>query len=464
VKPGAPERAISPPSGTTSTRVPPTSTVLDLLRLLAGLAGAAARGPRSFDPNRVLHDWMKDLTLRYRSPNLFLNLIAMRMLLVTDREVSRHILDAYPRRTGYTAGTPKRKGMSYLAPQALTIADGEVWGRLRPFNERVLCTGRPHDYQRVFLAQVRRAFSVPVRSLEDISAGMGRAMLGIVFGEGVAPDSLVADIRVLFGLVQSPVKRRLHGRRERQRVELLYANFRRAWQTNGEGEHPTLLGIAQGAGGGESVETLLQQIPHWMFTFSGSGADLLGRGLAMVGSRPDILTRVRQEIAAAGPLDDPASIDRLRYLEACLLEAARLFPPVTRTFHRAASDDAVAGVRIPAGTEILQVFSLTQRDTTSDRTADAFQPERWLMPASRAEAAYPNLFLSGARRCPGRDLILFVCKAAAAQLLQDAGIVMRSADLASDPVPFTFPAKRLRFETVPQRPVSGTQEVPAPLR
>jgi hypothetical protein len=156
--------------------------VLDLLRLVGGVLRALARGPGSFEPDRVLHDWMKDLTLRYRSANLFLNLIAMRMLLVTDREVSRHILAAYPRSTGYTAGTLKRKGMSYLAPRALTIVDGDAWGRLRPFNEQVLCTGRPHDYQRVFLARVRRAFSASVGTLEDIREGMGRAMLGIVFG------------------------------------------------------------------------------------------------------------------------------------------------------------------------------------------------------------------------------------------------------------------------------------------
>ena len=101
----------------------------------------------------------------------------------------------------------------------------------------------------------------------------------------------------------------------------------------------------------------------------------------------------------------------------------------------------------------------------ADRTADVFQPERWLGSGSRAEAVYPNLFLSGARRCPGRDLILFVCKAAAAQLLQDAGLVVRSAELASDPVPFSFPVKRLWFERA-ERPEGreDTQAGPAPAR
>ena len=95
------------------------------------------------------------------------------------------------------------------------------------------------------------------------------------------------------------------------------------------------------------------------------------------------------------------------------------------------------------------MFSLTQRDTDADPTADAFQPERWLIPAMRAEAVYPNLFLSGARRCPGRDLILFVCKGAAAKLLLETGLRVSSPDLVRDPAPFSFPSKTLRFETAP---------------
>jgi len=59
---------------------------------------------------------------------------------------------------------------------------------------------------------------------------------------------------------------------------------------------------------------------------------------------------------------------------------------------------------------------------------------------------YPNLFLSGARRCPGRDLIVFVCKGAAAQLLH-AGLVVGARSLGADPVPFSFPAKSLEFRT-----------------
>jgi cytochrome P450 len=424
----------------------PGTDATDLCRLAARAAWAVLRRPTSFDAGLVLHDWLKQMTLRHRSPNVRLNLPTLPMLLVTERELSRHILAACPRRTGYTAGTLKRKGMSFLAPQALTIAEDAAWDRLRPFNERVLCSGRPHDFQRAFLGQVRRGFEASVGSMEQVRESMGRAMLGIVFGDGVAPARLVADIRELFGLVQNPVKRGLRGARGRRRVTALYDSLREAWHGANGAATPSLLTLARGAAGSEDVERLLQEGPHWMFTFTGSGDDLLSRGLALIGSRPGALARAREEVASAGPLDDPASIDSLRYLETCLLESARLFPPVRFTIHRAPAGDATLNPRIPPETEILQVFSLTQRDRASDPTADEFRPERWLEDTPRAEAAYPNLFLSGARRCPGRDLILFVCKGAAAHLLHEAGLVVRCAELSSDPLPFSFPAKQLRFE------------------
>lgn len=423
----------------------PASGLFDLCRLGSRLVWAVVRAPRSFDLSLVLHDWMKDLTVRYRSANVVLNLGAVRLLLVTDRDVSRHILAGYPRSTGYVAGTLKRKAMTYLAPQALTIADDGAWEQLRPFNERVLCTGRPHDFQPVFLQHVRRAFAVPVATVEDIRERMGGAMLGIVFGEDVVPDRLAADIRVLFGLVQSPLKRMLRGARERRRLAALYDSLRQAWQQRDGAARASLLAIAREAGGDVSSDALLQQMPHWMFTFSGSGADLLARGLALIGSRSEVLARARQEIAGAGRLDAPPSIDGLRYLEACLLEAARLFPPVSRTFHRAPVGDMVMGTRIPPGTEIIHVFSLTQRDRAADPTADDFRPERWLDTAAQASAAYPNLFLSGARHCPGRELILFVCKGAGAMLLADSGLTAQCDVLARDPLPLAFPEKLVRF-------------------
>ena len=434
----------------------PTTGLLDVGRLLWSLLWAL-RKPWAFDPGLVLHNWLKGLIVRYRNDNVVLNLIVTRLLLVTDPDLSRHILAEPPSSTGFTAGRLKVKAMSYLAPQALTIADNEAWRKLRPFNEQVLATGRPHDLQVVFLQRVRDEFRSPIHSIDDIRDAMGRAMLSIVFGQGVAPDHLAVDIRILFDLVQKPLRRLLRGGKERRRVDGLYDAIRKAWDRN-KADSRSLLGMAHRAGGQE-LDTYLQQVPHWMFTFSGSASDLLSRGLTLIGSRPEVGRRVAAEIAAAGPLDDPATINRLRYLEACLLEGARLFPPVTRTFHRAPEGDTALG--IPPGIEIVQVFSLTQRDVLQDVTANDYDPDRWFAAAGRAQAIYPNLFLSGARACPGRDLILFICKAAGAHLMSEAGLTISSDLLARDPLPFSFPARRLSFAV---RTSSGTPPAPASAR
>ena len=150
---------------------------------------------------------------------------------------------------------------------------------------------------------------------------MGRVMLGVVFGDNAAPSHLVEDIQVLFGYVQSPLRRMILGRREKGRYERFYGALRQLWQETQGSQHPSLLATAHHAaqGGNYDEEQLVQQIPHWMFTFTGSGSDLLTRTLAMVASRPEERDKVLQEITAKGGLDPAANIEQLDYLEACLL-------------------------------------------------------------------------------------------------------------------------------------------------
>ena len=144
-------------------------------------------------------------------------------------------------------------------------------------------------------------------------------------------------------------------------------------------------------------------------------------------------------------LDEAATVDDLPYLEACMLEAGRLYPPAPQTGHRAARPDRFNGTEIPAGTELLQVFAFNNRDRLRDPWANHFRPERWLDPKDPAHRIYPNLFLSGARACPGRELILVIDKAALATLLHDAAMSSKKSVLSSDPLPFSFPGAGLRF-------------------
>jgi cytochrome P450 len=422
----------------------PKTRLTDLARLIRILVRTRAR---KGDAGEALVAWLRGLGERYRSPNFFIDLIVRRVLFVSDPNLSAHVLAKPPSTDAFVAGTTKRKAMSFLAPHALTILQGDEWRAYRAYNEEVLQTARPHSYRPAILAQVEKAFGQPTNGIDDIRRRMGQVMLGAVFGEGNAPEHLVDEIQELFAEVG--IRTALFGSRKTALRSRFRDELRRLWQSGAGATQPTLLALAHSAV--EKIETpfrreeiVIDQIPHWMFTFTNSGSDLLARSLAMIRARPDSFLKVRREIESVGNLSKPESIDALQYLEACIMEAGRLYPPVVQTAHRAAQTDSFEGRPIPAGTEIVQYFPLGNRDRALDQFADHFRPERWLNPEDPVHKHAPNLFLSGARACPGRTLILFIEKAAIAMQLRRESIQAKHSILTDDPLPFSFPRRCLQ--------------------
>ena len=427
----------------------PSTGFGDLLRLLGHFAWDHAGGPRSFDSSLVFQDWLEDLCRRAGSENVVLNFYFKQLLAVTGRELSEHILAQMPDVGGYVEGRTKARAMSFLAPEALTITHGEQWQRLRRFNEATLQADQADSRMQFILDGISSAFSEPVADIGDIRKCMATTMLAVVFGNGRAPTHLAEDVQTLFAYVQNPGRRFLLGWTQAGRRKQFYEGLRRLWKETPASGPPSLIAVAKGMSRDAQLneEELLQQIPHWMFTFTGSGTGLLSRTLGIVASRDDVYERASAEVQEQGSAGRASAIMSMEYLESCLLETCRLYPPVTRTLHVAPRGDAFNGVRIPAGLEILHFFTASQRDLSVDATANDFRPERWMEPGSSARAIYPGLFLGGARDCPGKDLILFVCKAAMSILLQGGRVRSESPALSQDPMPRSFPESGLRLIT-----------------
>lgn len=421
----------------------PTTTLVDLMRLAGGITGEIIRHPLSFSVRTPFRSWLRRAAQRRGSENLVLNFGVKRILLVGGKDLSKGILDAYPKPDGITMGEMKRKGMSVLAPHALTISDGPEWERLRAFNEGALEAGRPHKFEHDFVEHVLAAFNAPIRDIDGIRAAMARSMLGVVFG-GRAPPSVADDVQALFELVQNPIKRVIKARSARRRRERLYATLRNLWRDPSAARTASLLTAAHGAAtAGSAIDetVLLEQVPHWMFTFTGSGTDLVARALTLILSDPGARQKVKAELERAGPLEDPATIDGLTYLEACLVEGAHLFPPVTRTFHSAPNGASVDGVVIPPRMEVLHSFPLISG--TDDTEVRRFRPERWLERAKDPAGFDP--FLGGARHCPGRSIIMHVSKAALAAMIGRQRLSLDGVILKTDSLPAEFPRRGVRF-------------------
>jgi len=421
----------------------PKTGALDLLKLLGSVGWrwvrrwVRRRGSFAFGP--VFLAWYRDAARRHGSANLRVGIGSKRLLLVGDRGVAEHVLRPVPGVEGYVAGSLKRKAMAFLAPGALTIADGERWQRLRRFNEAVLEPGQVHPMADVFAMHVRDAFSTPVRDLEDVRARMGQVMEAIVFG-GDVPEGTWRLSHQAFAAVQSPVKRMLRKRTFAKTVRTLHDTLVERWRATQENAGVGATGLLAHACPAEkdlSDTEVVDQIPHWMFTFTASGADLLARTLGMVQSRPKLLRSVREEVETAGASEGGSGVHQLRLTEACVRETGRLFSPVARTFLTASQDDVAGDRRIPAGTELMLDLSILQESQAKERR---FVPQDWL----NGSNPYSQVFLSGARSCPGQDLIVFVCKAAIAAQVR-CGLSPKSTAVSTDPLPVAFPGDALRF-------------------
>lgn len=116
-------------------------------------------------------------------------------------------------------------------------------------------------------------------------------------------------------------------------------------------------------------------------------------------------------------MPSPADIPQLPYLRACLAETARFRPPIPTSIpHELEADDVIPefGAHLPAGTPVFVPSYTLSRSPALFPSPYAFQPSRWLDPASPTFRApltkFPNLtthsslFGYGRRYCIGTEL------------------------------------------------------------
>ncbi|EPE08411.1 cytochrome p450 monooxygenase [Ophiostoma piceae UAMH 11346] len=117
---------------------------------------------------------------------------------------------------------------------------------------------------------------------------------------------------------------------------------------------------------------------------------------------------------------DFTQLQELEYMNACINEALRIFPPVptglTRTVPKAG--DMVAGEILPGGTTVSVYSWASTHSPNNFSRPDEFIPERWLDPAyanEKREASQP--FSLGPRGCIGKNLAYLELRLILATLL-----------------------------------------------
>ena len=107
-----------------------------------------------------------------------------------------------------------------------------------------------------------------------------------------------------------------------------------------------------------------------------------------------------------------AEAKQLPYLQACILEGLRKFPPLSQLRERIVppEGDIINGHRVPGGTFIGLNAWGTQLDKVFGDDADVFRPERWLIPDEQRlramHEAHELIFGYGSTKCLGMPMAM----------------------------------------------------------
>jgi cytochrome P450 len=178
-----------------------------------------------------------------------------------------------------------------------------------------------------------------------------------------------------------------------------------------------MLGMLIQGGMGDAL--IRDQLMTMLIAGHDTSTALLAWVFQMFCEHPDAMARAADEVAAVLGDESPNAENTaaLPWLQACLDETLRLYPPIHLGSRTAARDLEFKGHHIAAGERVLYSIFLTQRDPTLWDNAEDFQPERFMSGSAPARMSYVP-FGWGKRNCIGAAFAQVESRIVVARLLQ----------------------------------------------
>eukprot|EP01130_Rhizamoeba_saxonica_P005609 TRINITY_DN2236_c0_g1_i1.p1 TRINITY_DN2236_c0_g1~~TRINITY_DN2236_c0_g1_i1.p1 ORF type:complete len:459 (-),score=74.79 TRINITY_DN2236_c0_g1_i1:72-1448(-) len=188
-------------------------------------------------------------------------------------------------------------------------------------------------------------------------------------------------------------------------------------------------------------------------TFMFEGHDTTGSALAFtlycLANHPEIQERVYEEVTEVlGEKRYPTvdDLNKLEYLEMCIKESLRLFPPVPAIIRNMNRDIVLRGVTIPKWTEVFILPYLIHRHPDLWDEPDVYNPDRFHPSIKRDPFSYIP-FAAGNRNCIGRRFALMEEKTIISILLCNFRF-MYNDEIPVEPVPHTILRTKLGINLV----------------
>ncbi|TMW92745.1 hypothetical protein EJD97_012625 [Solanum chilense] len=178
--------------------------------------------------------------------------------------------------------------------------------------------------------------------------------------------------------------------------------------------------------GSISDETYLRDI---VISFLLAGRDTIASALTsffyVIGNNPQVTKAIREEAnRVLGPNEDLTSYEQmseLHYLQACVYESMRLYPPIQFDSKFCLEDDFLLdGTFVKKGTRVTyHPYAMGRMEELWGCDALEFKPQRWLKDGVFVQEnpfKYP-VFQAGLRVCLGKEMALVEVKSVALSLL-----------------------------------------------
>lgn len=390
--------------------------------------------------------WLERLTARY-GDLVALPLPRTPVLIVATVDGARRILvESAP---AWTKDTAQYRSLGLVTGTGLLTADGETWRARRRLAQPAFSRDRLADVavQAVAAAERMRAAWPADGAVADADAAALRASLEVVgrtlFGRDVGADgerlvaAVLAALEVVVARARTPVplpawaptpgQRRLRAARatlDEACAGLVAARRARGEPDADEGDLLGLLLAAQRAGDLDAA-AVRDELVTTVIAGHETVASSLVWTLHLLATHPGEQAAVHAELDAvlAGRAPTADDLGALRRTRAVVDESLRLYPPAWVVSRRAARDDVVSGVEVPAGTLAVVSPWLLHRRADVHPDPLRFDPGRFLGGGSRAVPSGGYLpFGAGPRLCIGRDFALVEQVLVLAALLRDRAV------------------------------------------
>lgn len=172
-----------------------------------------------------------------------------------------------------------------------------------------------------------------------------------------------------------------------------------------------LLSATDESGNKMTHQDIQEEVDTFMFEGHDTTAAGMNWALHLIGSHPEVLSKVQQELQEVfGSSDRPITTEdlkKLKYLECAIKESLRLFPSVPFFARTLCEDCNINGFEVPKGANAIVVTYALHRDPRYFPEPEEFRPERFLPENTLGRPPYAYIpFSAGLRNCIGQRFAL----------------------------------------------------------